>query len=158
MKDCIIVCGYPTNEDGTISSILKSRMDKAIEIYRTNPCKMIVSGGSVHNPYSEALCMKDYAIKQGVKSGDILIENQAKSTYHNMMYSKEIMDKNHLQTCYVVTNKWHQVKANYYADKFNLDYESVSSNKPEDMSLFKAWLLEIYMPINMFINRLKGFS
>lgn len=75
-----------------------------------------------------------------------------------MMYSKEIMDKNHLQTCYVVTNKWHQVKANYYAEKFNLDYEPASANKPEDMSLFKAWLLQIYMPINMFINRLKGFS
>lgn len=158
MKDCIIVCGYPTNEDGTISSILKSRMDKAIELYKINPCKMIVSGGNIHNSHSEALCMQAYAIKQGVKVEDIFIEDQAKSTYHNMMYSKKIMDKNQLQTCYVVTNKWHQVKANYYADKFHLDYEPVSANKPEDMSSFKAWLLEIYMPINMFINRLKGFS
>lgn len=62
MKDCAIVCGYPANEDGTISNILKSRIDKAIELYQNHEIKyIIVSGGSIHNQYNEALTMKDYA-------------------------------------------------------------------------------------------------
>lgn len=159
MKDCVIVCGYPTNQDGTISSILKSRIDKAIELYKNHQVLyIIVSGGAIHNSYSEAFTMKNYALLKGVKEEHILIENKAKSTYHNMKYSKDIMQKNHLQTCYIVTNSWHKIKAEYYAKKFCLRYEMMNANKPSDMSYLKVMLLTIYMPINMFINRLKGYK
>ena len=47
MKDCVIVCGYPANEDGSISYILKSRIDKAIELYQKKKVStMLVIGGS----------------------------------------------------------------------------------------------------------------
>lgn len=159
MKDCVIVCGYPTNDDGTISTILKSRIDKAIELYHDHQVRyIIVSGGAIHNQYSEALTMKEYACQHNINEDIILIEDQAKSTYHNMMYSKEIMKRYDLKTCYVVTNSWHVVKARYYADKFHLDHQMVKANKPEHMSSLKVMLLTIYMPINMLINRFKGFK
>ena len=159
MKDCVIVCGYPANEDGSISYILKSRIDKAIEIYRQNKVKyIIVSGGAVHNDFSEALTMKQYALKQGVDEKAILLEDQAKSTYHNMLFSKEIMEKYQLKNCYVVTNSWHKIKAKYYAKKFELNYVMVNADKPEKMSYFKVLILTFYMPINMLIMRFKGYK
>ena len=53
MKDCAIICGYPANEDGTISSILKSRIDLGIDLYMTHQVRyLIVSGGAIHNAYN----------------------------------------------------------------------------------------------------------
>lgn len=159
MKDCAIVCGYPTNMDGTISPILKSRIDQAIELYHQKAIRyIIVSGGAVHNRFSEADCMKDYALKQKVSQDAILIENQAISTYHNMLYSQKIMQENHLETCYVVTNSWHVIKARHYARQFLKDYTMVSCKKPQGMSLLTVAFLHIYMPINMLMMRFKGYK
>lgn len=159
MKDCVIVCGYPTNDDGTISYILKSRIDKAIELYQKKKVEfIIVSGGAVHNQYSEALTMKEYAIQNGIDERYILLENNAKSTYHNMMYSKQIMENNKLNNCYVVTNSWHRIKAKYYAEKFDLNFEMINADRPENMSYLKVVLLTFEMPMNMFIMRMKGYK
>lgn len=158
MKDCIIVCGYPTNEDGTMSSILQSRVDKAIQLYQDHHVRyLIFSGGSVHNQYNEALTMKKYAMDKGIPEEVILLEDQAISTYHNMKYAKNIMDENNLKNCYVITNSWHIVKAKYYARKFHFNFQMVSASKPDDMRYIQVFFLHIYMPINMFINRLKGY-
>ena len=159
MKDCAIVCGYPTHEDGSISPILKSRIEKAIELYQNQEISyIVVSGGAVHNSYSEAYAMQKYATLKGIPKDKILIEDQAKSTYHNMKYSQIIMKQHHLHNCYVITNSWHIIKAEYYAKKFNLNYIMKKCCKPENMSYFKVFVLHIYMPINMFINRLKGYK
>ena len=159
MKDCVIVCGYPTNDDGSISYILKSRIDKAVELYQNQDVQyLILSGGAIHNQYCEAIAMQDYALSKGIPSQYILLEKQAKSTYHNMKYSKKIMHQHHLKTCFIVTNSWHVIKAEYYAKKFALDYTMVKAKKPHHMSYFKVFLLHIDMPINMFINRLKGYK
>lgn len=159
MKDCIIVCGYPTQDDGNLSSILKSRIDKAIELYQKDQSLyMIVSGGAIHNKFSESQAMAEYAIMHGIPQSHLFIENQAKSTYHNMLYSKQIMEKYHFQSCYIVTNSWHVVKVKYYAQKFHLIYHIVKADRPLGMSWFQSVLLHIEMPINMFINRCKGYK
>lgn len=159
MRDCVIVCGYPSNDDGTISNILESRIKKAIELYKNGEVNyLILSGGAIHNSYCEALVMKEYAFNAGVNIENILLEDKAKSTYHNMMYSKDIMIQYNLNDCYVVTNSWHKIKAEYYAKKFKLDYEMINADKPLGMSWFKVLLLTIDMPINMLKMRMKGFK
>lgn len=119
---------------------------------------IIVSGGSVHNQYSEAYCMKAYAIQNHIAKQKITVENKAISTYHNMMYAKKLMKQYQLHNCYIITNSWHMCKAEYYARKFNLDHQKINADKPKDMIYIKVGLYTIYMPINMFINRLKGFK
>lgn len=159
MKDCIIVCGYPANENGTISNILESRIKKGTEVFKKFDCQyLILSGGAIHNSFCEALIMKEYALKQGIDEKYILMEDKAKSTYHNMLYSKEIMEKHNLKNCYIVTNSWHKIKAEYYAKKFELDYIMINADKPEGMSYFKVLLLTIEMPFNMLKMRMKGFK
>ena len=158
-KDCVIICGYPADDDGRISEVLKSRVDEGIALYKDGLVKtMIMSGTAAHNQYVEAIVMKDYAILQGVKSEDILLETKAKSTYHNMLYSKDIVEEKGIKTCYVITNSWHLRKADYYSRKFGFDYEMISSRKPESMSYLKVIYLHIHMHITTYINLLKGYS
>ena len=158
-KDCVIVCGYPANNDGTISEILKSRVDEGISLYKDGYVKhMIMSGTNAHNEYVEAIVMKEYAISQDIKEEDILLETKAKSTYHNMLYSKDIVEEYNIKTCYVITNSWHLRKADYYSRKFNFDYEMIQSEKPESMSYLEVIYLHVHMHITTYINLLKGYS
>ena len=158
-KDCVIVCGYPASDDGTISEILKSRVDEGISLYKDGYVKMmIMSGTNAHNEYVEAEVMKEYALTQGVKEEDILLETKAKSTYHNMLYSKEIVEEYGLKSCYVITNSWHLRKADYYSRKFNFDYEMIQSKKPDSMSCLKVVYLHVHMHITTYMNLLKGYS
>ena len=156
--DCAIVCGYPACEDGTPSPILKSRIDKAIELYQHRQIQYIlVSGGAIHNQHNEAHCMAQYALKKGIPQAALIIEDQAKSTYHNMMYAKEKMKEYQLDSCFVVTNSWHMIKARYYAKKFHLHYYPQNAKKPPQMSYVTVLFYTIEMPINLLINRLKGY-
>lgn len=159
MKDCVIICGYPTNKDGQLSLVLKSRIQYGVELYQSHQIKyLIVSGGAVHNPYCEAEAMLNYAISQGVPEEAILIENKAISTYHNMKYSKEIMDKHHLKNCFIVTNGWHMVKAKHYAKKFGLDFTVAPCPNPKQMSFLSVGFLYLYTYLRMVMQRFKGFS
>lgn len=159
MRDCVIVCGYPTNSDGTLSPILESRIAMGVELIKTGQARyLIVSGGAVHNAYSEAQAMAQWALRQGVLKSQIIIEDQAVSTYHNMYYAAQLMQEYHLNTCFVVTNSWHLIKARYYARRFHLNYQLKACHKPQKMHWITVFVLTLYMPINMLIMRLKGYK
>lgn len=159
MKDCIIVCGYPTDKNGELSDILKSRIEKGIELYHQKKAEyLLLSGGAIHNEFCEAIAMKEYAIANGVDIKHIFIDTQAKSTYHNMFYGKQIMNLNGFKSCYLVSNSWHEFKVKYYARKFDLDFEFICANRPKSISFFKAILLKLDVLIHMFFMRLKGYK
>lgn len=159
MRDCVIVCGYPTNADGSLSPILESRIAMGVKLIQSGLARyLLVSGGAVHNAYSEAQAMYQWAIAQGVPKSQILIEDQAISTYHNMYYAAQMMKAHGLSTCYVVTNSWHLIKARYYARKFHLNYKLKACQKPKEMNRIVVFGLILYMPINMLVMRLKGYK
>ena len=156
--DCAVVCGYPANEDGEPSDILKTRVDKGIELIKSGRVKyLIFSGAAVANEFTEAEVMKKYAVSQGVSSDVIIKEEQAVSTYHNMMYVKEIMENKGFKNCVVVTNGWHLRKARHYSRKFDLDFVMEKASNPENESIFTTLWRYISVNLHMFYMRLKGY-
>ena len=155
-KDCGIVLGYPANDDGSISEYLKNRIDKAILLYKQGYIDyIIVSGSNVKNEYKEALVMKNYALKHDIDEEHIIVEDQAISTYHNLMYCKEIMTNNHFNDCYVITNSWHLRKANRYSFRFLDEYEMIKCQS--HLSFYKKVYMHMYMHITTYIQLLKGY-
>lgn len=156
--DCAIVCGYPADNDGKPSKVMKSRVDKAVELYKKGEIKFIIfSGGSVKNRYKEADIMEKYALELGIKQDIIFKEDKAMCTYHNLMYAREIMDKNAFENCIVITNSWHLRKADHYARKFKLDYAMVSAQAPKSYNFFKIIMLHISTNFKMYYNLFKGY-
>ena len=156
--DCAIVCGYPANDDGTPSLIMKSRVERAVALYHQGFVDyLIVSGARVQNEYVEADVMAQYAIELGVEKNKIIKESNAKCTYHNLMYGKVLMNEYGLNKCLVVTNSWHLRKANYYALKFELDYAMISALAPNQYSKLKQLYLHLQTNWIMFINVFKGY-
>lgn len=156
--DCAIVCGFPANSDGKPSLIMKSRVEKAIELYHHNKIDYIIfSGSKVHNNYEEAAIMEEYATSLGLNKRIIIKENSAVSTYHNLLYCTKIMAKHNFNSCLVVTNGWHLRKADYYARKNKLNYTMVVADNPSEFNKLKILYLYLKTNLIMYINLFRGY-
>lgn len=119
MKDAIIVLGCQINEDGTISDLLKSRVDKGIELYKKSISKrLIFTGGVSHRVESasrtEASVMKEYAIAKGVNEKDIFLEDEAQDTVGNIYFvSVKLLNPNKWKDIVVVTSNFHLKRAKF---------------------------------------------
>lgn len=155
--DCAVVCGYPAEADGSPSRILKTRVERAAELWKTGRVRfLILSGGAVGNEFVEAEVMKAYAKELGVDPDVIRVESQAVSTYHNLKYASEIMKKEGWQDCAVVTNRWHLRKADHYARKFGLEH--VMCPAADGESRRKAVWRWICTNVHMYVNYYRGYS
>jgi len=89
----IIVLGNSPNINDRPNFILKSRLDKAIELYKSGYSKNLIFTGAVMNgSKSEAEMMKQYSIARGVLESDIIKEEVATSTVENIIFTQKIID------------------------------------------------------------------
>lgn len=119
--DYIVVLGCGIRKDGSVTPLLKSRLDKALEWYhKTNYGKFIVSGGQGSDEVvSEAYAMKQYLIQNGVKETEIIEENKSTTTKENLLFSKKLMKEN--STCVVSTSDFHVLRTAFLTKDLNLN-------------------------------------
>jgi uncharacterized SAM-binding protein YcdF (DUF218 family) len=125
----IVVLGRKLNSDGSPSDILLERMEDAVEWYKflsgfSKETVLLLSGGGP-NGYSsyfqfsrtsEASVMKRIAVKLGVPSKNIILEDQSKDTIENAKFTKKILDSleiNYEDELYLVTSDFHMKRALY---------------------------------------------
>lgn len=124
--DCILVLGCGILPDGTPSSMLSDRLQRAIELYKSGAApKIIMSGDHGRTAYDEVNTMRDYAINQGVAKEDIFMDHAGFSTYESMYRAKEIFCVNSM---IVVTQKYHLYRALYICDSLGIDSIGVGSD------------------------------
>lgn len=137
--DYVIVLGAMVYEDGP-SSILRSRLNAAIEYLIDNPNTMcIVSGGQgADEPYSEAYGMKKYLTENGIDESRIIEEDKSKNTIQNITNSMQFIKED--AKVGIVTSNFHVFRACNIARKSGLNNVSgIASN-----------VVAAYMPENMF--------
>ena len=134
-KDAIIILGCKIKEDGTLTNLLKSRVDRAIEFSKMqmeNTGKdifFVPSGGKGSDEIiSEAEAMKGYLIDMGIDKKKILLEDKSTSTYQNMKYSNKIInDKiNNPKIAFSTTN-YHVFRSGIIAAKQNINIEGIGA-------------------------------
>lgn len=92
----VIVLGCSIRKDGTVTPLLKGRLDAAIRWYEqgNKQARFIVSGGQGKNEViSEAASMKQYLLSQGIPEKVIIEENHSTNTRENLLFSNAIMEK-----------------------------------------------------------------
>ena len=84
--DYLVVLGAQVKPDGTPSTVLQYRLDRAVSYLRTSPATtVVVSGGQGTNePTSEAACMAAYLQDQGIAPERILLEDESENTTANI--------------------------------------------------------------------------
>ncbi|MFC5448241.1 YdcF family protein [Paenibacillus aestuarii] len=113
---------------------LQERLDLALQLYKQGKFKtLIVSGGLDHNgsKLTEAEGMRNYLMQNGVPQQQILLEPRATSTYENLLFSKQIMDKRGLVSSIIVTHQFHSSRSLDIAKTVGLQAPLVSSTASE---------------------------
>lgn len=124
----------------TPSPALKERLDRAVELYQAGVIpRIIVSGGydRADSLLTEAEGMRNYLVDKGVPSESIYLENEARSTLQNMLFSQTIMREHGWTSAVIVTHRYHAVRALDMA-RF-LGYDSPSVSPMESSVLSMAW-------------------
>ena len=134
-KDFIIILGCMINKDGSLTNLLKSRVDRAIEfrnmqLENTNKDLIFVPSGGQGNDevIPEAQAMKNYLLEKGINENAIIIEDKSKNTYENIKFSYAIInDKKKDSKIAFSTTNYHVFRAGSIASKQNIDIEGIGA-------------------------------
>lgn len=149
-KDYIIILGCKIKKDGTLTPLLKGRVDRAIE-FRNKQLEstgkdliFIPSGGKGDDEIiPEAEAIKNYLLEQGIKEKNIIVEDKSKNTYENIKFSNKLIDKKNANICFSTTN-YHVLRAGLIATEQGLKIEGIGSKTKS------------YFWINAFIREFIG--
>jgi len=134
-KDFVIILGTKMRDDGTLTPILKARVDKAIQFAKEQKEKkgkdiiFIPSGGKGKDEVmSEAEAMKKYLLENNINEENIIIENQSTNTLQNMKFSKDkINEINKEGKIAFSTTNYHVFRSGVIANSEGIDCEGMGS-------------------------------
>lgn len=122
--DAVLVLGAQVKKDGSLSKMLKERLDTGIAVYKEGLTdRMIMSGDHGREEYDEVNAMKNYAIEQGVPSECIFMDHAGFSTYESMYRAGEIFEARNI---IIVTQKYHMYRALYDAKALGVEAKGVT--------------------------------
>lgn len=161
-KDYIIILGAKMKKDGTLTNLLKERVDRAISFGKLQKEKTgkdiiyVPSGGKGKDePIAEAIAMKNYLIKNGVEEKNILIEDKSTNSYQNIKFSNEkIIEQGKNAEIAFSTTNYHVFRAGIIASRQNLKFEGIGA-KTKTYFWINAFVREFIA--TLFIEKKKHF-
>jgi SanA protein len=114
-----IVFGAGLGRDGTPSPVLRDRITTAADLYFAGKVKkLLMSGDNRFVNYNEPGAMRDYAIKLGVPTEDIVLDYAGRRTYDTCYRASHIFM---LKTAILVTQSFHLPRSLYICNQLGLD-------------------------------------
>ncbi|MBQ7291739.1 MAG: YdcF family protein [Clostridia bacterium] len=143
-----VVFGAKVHEGGTLSHMLKDRMDTAIELYREGKVKKLLVSGDGRGQWSETKYMRLYAMENGVAEADIIEDGEGFSTIETVTRAKELFG---VTKCVLVTQKYHLYRAIYAAESMDMDVRGASAD-------VRTYYGQFYRDVREIMARVKDFA
>lgn len=129
-QDYLIILGAGLFNGEKVTPLLANRINRALWFAQKQVSKgrkmpkIIMAGGQgPDEKIPEAQAMKTYALAHGIPAKDILLEDQSRNTYQNMIFAKAVARRDfgssHFKAKFF-TNNYHLLRAGLYAKKANL--------------------------------------
>ncbi len=149
-KDYMIILGCKIRKDGSLTPLLKGRVDKAIE-FRNKQLELtkkdlvfIPSGGKGEDEViSEAEAINNYLIQNGISKKQIIIEDKSTNTYENIKNSYRLISDKKTNVGISTTN-YHILRAGLIATAQGYKVECIGSKT------------KAYFWVNAFIREFIG--
>ena len=137
-KDYIIILGCCIRDDGTLTPILRGRVDAAIKFEREQfaatgkHAKFVPSGGQGPDEViSESEAMKRYLMEQGYPSEQIVMEDKSVNTNQNIQFSRDRIREDAgtldgVKAGFATTN-YHIFRGYVLSKKHGLDAQGISA-------------------------------
>jgi len=109
----LVVLGNRLHDDGTMTDILKHRLDTAFKLYPTKIAngqgKILVTGGIANTKAAKAEgdLMAEYLVSKGVPTEDIIIENKSRTTRENAKFSAPIIKELQPSEVIICSSQYH---------------------------------------------------
>lgn len=120
-----IVLGHRLYEGTKVSTILKKRLNKCIELAKTSDIILVDGGNPAKQKHTEAYMMKKYILDNSNHNSDnIIMENKSNTTIENFRYIHKLLQRINMKTIdkmYIITSKFHMPKAKRISK--NYDYK-----------------------------------
>ena len=143
-----VVFGAKVHEGGTLSHMLKDRMDTAIALYREGKIKKLLVSGDGRGQWSETKYMRLYAMENGVAEADIIEDGEGFSTIETVTRAKELFG---VTKCVLVTQKYHLYRAIYATESMDMDVRGASAD-------VRTYYGQFYRDVREIMARVKDFT
>ena len=109
--------------NGEPSPVLKSRLDRALELYKDSRVDLVVvtGGGQAGDTTTEAKTGYDYLRAAGIPDEALLLEVQGASTYESVGAAARILRDRDITSAILVTDSYHSRRAQLVAEEFGMD-------------------------------------
>ncbi len=106
--DVAVVMGTTVKANGSPSRSLKTRLDRAIDVYQAGYVpRIIVSGGQEPSGVYEGTVMYDYLVSAGIPPDDIFVDNAGVDTYATAGNVAQMMRENGWNSVMVISQFYH---------------------------------------------------
>ncbi len=90
----VVVLGAGLETNGTMKAKLVARLEQALKLARMYPgAPIILTGGNQKSGVTEAYTMSLWLAKRGIPRKQLILEDRARDTVENALYSAEILQK-----------------------------------------------------------------
>lgn len=121
-----IVFGAGLKSDGTVTRILRDRVNAAIQLYESGKVeKILLSGANRVVEYNEPGAMYEYAVSQGIPSEVLVLDYAGRRTYDTCYRAKEIFQ---VDNAILVTQRFHLSRALFLCNTFGVKSTGYSAN------------------------------
>ena len=112
----MIILGCQVMPSGRPSMLLQDRLEEALNYLESHPDMTVMVSGSMAGtePITEASCMAEYLIANGVPEENIIQEDESHNTWQNLQFCAELLSELGYDTTVdmvVVSNGFHLTRA-----------------------------------------------
>lgn len=119
---------------------LRERLEHGLKLYQEGYYPFLIVSGGLDKPgykYTEAEGMRNYLVSKGVPEEAIILENEATSTYENLLYSQRIMKDHDWKRAIIVTHDYHGTRALEIAGTLGYDQPALSITTSTVLPMFR---------------------
>lgn len=122
-----IVYGAAVYGNTRLSTVLRDRMDTAIDLYHNGQVqKILVSGDNRTETYNEPGAMMAYAIQRGVAESDIQPDYAGLRTYDTCYRAKEVFQ---VESAVLITQDFHLPRALFTCNSLGIEAIGVTADR-----------------------------
>ena len=143
----IAVLGAPVSAEGP-SEEFRERLLAGKRLFDAGGHRrLILLGGTPHGgPPSEAVCGREFLMRQGVAGTAIALEDRSRHTLENLRNLRELLGPGNAEPVVLVTHAYHAARVAAMADGLNIHHEVVAADPISERRLGLARLCrEAYM-------------
>jgi len=108
----ILVLGRGLKPDGTPKPELVKRLETALDEAKRQPdAKVVVTGGAVHNAFSEAEAMRTWLLSHGLEDSRIVTEDRSRITLENVENTVPWFRSRGVTDITLVTERFHMARS-----------------------------------------------